>query len=138
MHKVCAWTPQAEIDAGLLRLSIPLVPREAVREVVANALVHRDYTRLGPVQVQLTDESLTVSNPGGFPEGITLGNFLRESRPRSPLLADAFARAGLVERTGRGINRMFESTLRIGRDAPDLSRSSDLTLTGLVPRCDRG
>src|SRR5665647_1854932 len=106
-----------------------LDPREAVREVVANALVHRDYTRLGSVQVQLTDESLTVSNPGGFPEGITLDNFLRESRPRSPLLAEAFARAGLVERTGRGINRMFESTLRIGRDAPDLSRSSDAGVT---------
>ena len=128
-QRVEAYNVEAEVDAGLLRLSIPLVPREAVREVVANALVHRDYTRLGSVQVQLTDESLTVSNPGGFPEGITLDNFLRESRPRSPLLAEAFARAGLVERTGRGINRMFESTLRIGRDAPDLSRSSDAGVT---------
>src|SRR5665647_2240118 len=95
-QRVEAYNVEAEVDAGLLRLSIPLVPREAVREVVANALVHRDYTRLGSVQVQLTDESLTVSNPGGFPEGITLDNFLRESRPRSPLLAEAFARAGLV------------------------------------------
>lgn len=128
-RRVEAYNVEEEIDAGLLRVSIPLVPREAVREVVANALVHRDYTRLGPVRVQLTDESLTVSNPGGFPEGITLDNFLRESRPRSPLLAGAFARAGLVERTGRGINRMFEATLRIGRDAPDLSRSSDAGVT---------
>lgn len=125
---ITAHNAEEEIDAGLLRIAVPLVPPEAIREVVANALVHRDYTRLGPVQVQLTDDALTVTNPGGFPEGVTLATFLRESRPRSPLLAAAFSRAGLVDRTGRGINRMYESTLRIGRRAPDYTRSSDVAV----------
>jgi ATP-dependent DNA helicase RecG len=45
-------------------------------------------------------------------------------RPRNPILADAFKRAGLVERTGRGINRIYEGQLRYGRGVPDYSRSS--------------
>lgn len=44
--------------------------------------------------------------------------------PRSPLLDDAFKRTGLVERTGRGINRMLAEQLRFGRPAPDYGRSS--------------
>ena len=45
--------------------------------------------------------------------------------PRSPILADAFKRAGLVERTGRGVDRIFDGQLRIGRPPPDYSRSSN-------------
>ncbi|GAA3809730.1 DNA glycosylase AlkZ-like family protein [Cellulomonas soli] len=122
---------EEEIDAGLIRLAVPLISPIAIREVVANALVHRDYTRLGAVHIQLDDDALTVSSPGGFPEGITLDNFLRENRPRSPLLADAFKRAGLVERSGRGINRMVAETIRLGRAAPDFSRSSSASVVAV-------
>jgi ATP-dependent DNA helicase RecG len=53
--------------------------------------------------------------------------------PRSPLLADAFKRAGLVERTGRGINRMFAEQLRVGRPAPDYGRSDDDQVVAVLP-----
>lgn len=53
--------------------------------------------------------------------------------PRSPLLADAFKRAGLVERTGRGINRMFAEQLRVGRPAPDYGRSTDQEVVAVLP-----
>lgn len=117
--------PEQELQLGLIRYGVPLVPEVAVREAIANALVHRDYTRMGAVVVQMTDDALVVSSPGGFPQGVRLDNLLETSHPRSRILADAFKRAGLVERTGRGINRMFEATLRLGRDAPDFSRSTD-------------
>jgi ATP-dependent DNA helicase RecG len=45
-------------------------------------------------------------------------------RPRNPILADAFKRIGLVERTGRGIDTIYEGQLRYGRPAPDYSRST--------------
>ena len=58
--------------------------------------------------MQWNSDQLEVSSPGGLPEGIRLDNLLVAApNPRSPLLADAFKRTGLVERTGRGINRMF-------------------------------
>ena len=134
--RIGVYNREQELDAGLLRIAIPLVSPVALREVIANALVHRDYTRLGPVQVQLTDDALVVASPGGFPEGITLENYLRENRARSPLLADAFKRAGLVERSGRGINRMLAETIRIGRDAPDFSRTSPTSVVATFPLGD--
>lgn len=116
---------EEEVEFGLLRIAVPLYQETAFREALANALVHRDYTRLGAVHVQWLDGRLEVSNPGGFPPGVSIENLLvTPPRPRSPILADAFKRAGLVERTGRGVNRIFEGQLRYGRQAPDYSRSS--------------
>jgi ATP-dependent DNA helicase RecG len=121
-----AYNPEEEIEIGLFRVGLPRFAETALRELLANSLVHRDYTAVGAVQVQLEDGTLVVSNPGGFPEGVTTSNLLvAPPRPRNPLLADAFKRAGLVERTGRGINRVFESQLAIGRPAPDYGRSTD-------------
>jgi ATP-dependent DNA helicase RecG len=53
--------------------------------------------------------------------------------PASPLLADAFERAGLVERTGRGVDRMFAERLRVGRPAPDDGRSSPDHVVAILP-----
>lgn len=94
---------------------------------------NRDYTRIGPVRVQLTCDGLEITSSGSFPSGVTLDHLLNSSQPRSPLLANAFKRAGLVERTGRGINRIYDSLLRIGREAPDYSRSTDYNVTVVLP-----
>ena len=123
---VKARNTEEELDIGMFRVGLPRFADVAVRELVANALVHRDYTALGTVLVQLDEDDLVVSNPGGFPAGVTTDNLLTAPpRPRNPVIADVFKRAGLVERTGRGINRVFVSQLSLGRPAPDYSRSTD-------------
>ncbi|MDL9947774.1 putative DNA binding domain-containing protein [Gordonia sp. ABSL11-1] len=122
-----------ELIAGLHRIEVPLIPSITRREAVANALVHRDYAAMGPARVQLTDSSFVVANPGGFPPGVTTQNILDQSRPRSPILAAAFKRAGLVERRGKGVNDMFEQQLRAGRDAPDYSHSTSESVVVTVP-----
>lgn len=113
-----------ELMAGMLRAEVPLIPSLTRREATANALVHRDYSVLGPTVIQITDSAFIVSNPGGFPPGVTITNILDQSRPRSPILAEAFRRARLVDRRGKGINDMFEQQLRAGRDTPDYSGST--------------
>lgn len=124
---------EEELQWGLFRVAVPLYSETAFREALANALTHRDYTRRGAVHVQWEKDQLEISNPGGFPEGVRLDNLLVAApHPRSPLLADAFKRTGLVERTGRGINRMFAEQLRVGRPAPDYGRSSDWQVTALL------
>ena len=134
--RVKARNPEEEIEVGLFRLGVPRFAEVAVRELIANALVHRDYTRVGSTIVEITADALTVSNPGGLPEGVTLGNLLTTPpRPRNPALADAFKRAGLVDRTSRGINRVFESQLAMGRPVPDYGRS---TPTSVVARVQSG
>ncbi len=102
-----------------------------------NALVHRDYSRLGAVHVRLDDDGLRVSSPGGFVEGITLHNLL-VAAPRScnPLLADIVKRIGLAERTGRGIDRIYEGMLRYGRPTPDFTMSDAYSVVLVLPKSD--
>lgn len=122
-----------ELMAGLVRIDLDLIPETTRREAIANALVHRDYSELGPTAVRITDSHFAVSNPGGFPPGVTIDNILDQSRPRSPILADAFQRAGIVDRRGKGINEMFESQLRAGRDVPDYSDSTSSLVSLSLP-----
>lgn len=122
-----------EMIMGMQRIDIPMIASTAAREVLANALVHRSYADLGPVTVQFTEDALTVASPGGFPAGVTLDNLLEQSRPRSVALADAFKRAGLVDRRGKGINEMFATQLRAGRDVPDYSKSTNASVVATIP-----
>ena len=121
---------EEEIQVGLFRVPVPNFDRRAFREALVNALVHRDFSRLGAVHIKLDSEGLSISNPGGFVEGVTLENLLvADPRSRNPLLADIMKRIGLAERTGRGIDRIFEGLLRYGRPAPDYSLSNPHTVT---------
>lgn len=121
---------EEEIQVGLFRVPIPNFDRRAFREAFVNALVHRDYSRLGAVHVRMDDDGLSISSPGGFVEGVTLQNLLTVApRSRNPLLADIIKRIGLAERTGRGIDRIYTGMLRYGRPAPDYSMSDTSTVT---------
>jgi ATP-dependent DNA helicase RecG len=125
---------EEEVQFGLFRIAIPAYSETAFREALANALTHRDYTKRGAIHVQWSEEQLEISSPGGFPEGIRVDNLLvAPPHPRSAVLADAFKRVGLVERTGRGINRMFAEQLRVGRPAPDYGRTTDQTVVAILP-----
>ncbi len=118
------YNPEDELQVGLFRVPVPMVDMAAFREAVANALIHRDYHRLGAVHVRLEDDALVISNPGGLVEGVTLANLLvTEPRPRNPMLADAMKRIGVVERSGRGVDTIFRGMLKFGRPAPDYSRT---------------
>jgi ATP-dependent DNA helicase RecG len=76
------------------------------------------------VHVRLEDEALVISNPGGLVDGVTLANLLvTEPRPRNRALADAMKRIGVVERSGRGVDTIYQGMLKFGRPAPDYGRT---------------
>ncbi|MCW0412925.1 putative DNA binding domain-containing protein [Xanthomonas sacchari] len=130
------YNPEEELQVGLFRVPVPKVDLGAYREAVANALIHRDYHRLGAVHVRLENEALVVSNPGGLIDGVTLDNLLTtEPRPRNRALADAMKRIGVVERSGRGVDTIYRGLLRFGRSAPDYSRTDSHSV---VVRLDTG
>lgn len=125
---------EEEILIGAVRAGIPDFSRAGFREAVHNALVHRDYAVPGAIHVFWRDDELEITSPGGFPDQVNLGNLLVTApRLRNPVLADAFKRIGLVERTGRGIDTIFEGQLRYGRPAPDYSRSSGAAVQVVLP-----
>src|ERR687896_2010193 len=116
---------EEEIEVGHVRSGVPNYSPAGFREALHNALAHRDYTAQGAVHVQWRESEIEIASPGGFPGDVHLDNLLVTApRPRNPVLADAFKRMGLVERTGRGIDTIFEGQLRYGRPAPDYPRST--------------
>jgi ATP-dependent DNA helicase RecG len=122
--RFAARNEEREINVGMFRLPVPDYSPESFREAVNNAILHRDYTRLDAVYIQWQPDHLRITNPGGFPEGINLNNLLvHEPKPRNPRLAETFKRIGLVEQTGRGVDKIFMGQLRYGRPAPDYSHS---------------
>ena len=130
-----AWNPQREIEMGLFRMPAPDFDKRALREAIVNAYSHRDYSRMGRIRVSIADEGLTIANPGGFIEGVTVKNLLTaEPHGRNPALADALKRIGLAEKTGRGIDRIFEGSLIYGRTMPDYSGSNSVTVSLFIPR----
>ena len=99
-----AQNPSREVERGLFRLSIADYDGRAFREALVNAFAHRDYT------------------------------ILRPTHGRNPLLAEALKRVGLAEKTGRGVDRIYEGSLRFGRPLPDYSASTSNDVVLFTPR----
>lgn len=101
-------------------------PSDAVRELVVNALVHRDYNSAGTVDVEHTPESLRISSPGGLVYGVTPANILSHpSTPRNRLLLETITLLQVAERTGQGVDRTYRSLLRSGKKPPVFSDTGD-------------
>ena len=132
---VKAWNPEREIEYGLFRVGVPEFDPAAFREGLINAFCHRDYTMLGTVRLLIDDEGMTISSPGGFIEGVTLQNLLTvEPRGKNPALTDTLKRIGLAEKTGRGIDRIFEGSIIYGRPWPDYSESTSTNVKLFIQR----
>jgi ATP-dependent DNA helicase RecG len=108
---------------GLFRFEFPTFSEGVVREAILNAIGHRDYRLGGSVFVKQFPRHLEIISPGGFPPGITPENILDQQNPRNRRLAEAFARCGLIERSGQGMNRMFEDTIRQSKPLPNFAGS---------------
>ena len=132
-----AWNPEREMEYGLFRVPIPEFSEAAYREGLVNAFCHRDYTVIQAVRVAIEDEGLTISSPGGFIEGVNLQNLLTvEPHGRNPVLADALKRIGLAEKTGRGIDRIFEGSIVFGRPLPDYSETTSTYVKLFIQRAE--
>lgn len=104
------------------QLQIEDYPLAAVREALANALLHGDHRERRPVQVEHSPDSLMVRSPGPLVAGITPENILTAgSRARFPLLAGVFRTLGLAEELGQGVDRMFREMVRTGRSTPTVA-----------------
>ncbi len=128
------WNPDHEIMSGLVHVNVPDFDHQAFREAMVNAFCHRDYAQIGSVRFMVDGEGLTISNPGGFIEGVTEDNLLTaQPRSRNPQLALVLKTAGFAERTGRGVDKIYIGSLSSGGAMPDYSQST-ATEVGLFIR----
>ena len=123
-------------QTGLFVEDIPTFSERPIREAILNAVSHRDYQLAGNVFIRQYPRRMRVESPGGFPLGITEKNILDRQAPRNRRIADIFAKCGLVERSGQGMNLMFERSIQEGKPIPNFSGTDAyqvmLTLNGEV------
>jgi len=93
----------------------PLYPVTALREAVMNALIHRDYQAHGSITISVLPRSLEISNPGALPDSLKPSDLKRDhpSLPRNPDVAHICFLHGLIEKVGRGTQRIVEDCRRL-------------------------
>lgn len=93
---------------GMERKTRFLIPLEAFRETVANALVHRTWDVNSHIRIAMHDDRIEVYSPGGLPTGITKEDYIRGyvSILRNPIIGNVFFRLDIIEQFGTGILRI--------------------------------
>lgn len=95
-------------------------PREALRELILNALVHKDYSSNTPIQISVSDDKIYVANVGSLPETWTMEKLLgkHSSKPFNPTLAGCVYLTGKIETWGRGVRKIFDECKMHGCPPP--------------------
>lgn len=116
---IMSQSPQSEVMTKALRKEVKMFPEEAVRELVANALIHQDFEQHGPsVRIELYSDRLNVTNLGLPP--ISTERFIDEDKSRNERLADIMRRLGICERKGSGFDRVVNVAEEYQLPAPDI------------------
>ena len=106
---------------GLLRRDVYELPIDSIRELIANAVIHRSYLEPSRVQVALYDDRLEITSPGMLIGGLTIEEMKEGySRPRNKGIMSAFAYMKVVEHWGSGIPRLYKNCEQAGLREPEL------------------
>lgn len=110
--------PSNEVIEQALRREVKMFPEIAVRELVANALIHQDFTESGmSVMVEIYDDRMEISNPGK--PFISPDRFIDEYQSRNERLADLMRRLGICEEKGSGVDKVIQAAEAFQLPAPD-------------------
>ena len=123
-----------EMTGEARRREVYEVPLDALREAVINAAVHRDYFEKGAnVMVEMFDDRIDISNPGGLPKGMTIADLGKKSVLRNPFIADLLNRADYIEKMGTGITKMRRLLKAAGLKRPRFESTGFLTISFVRP-----
>ena len=94
-------------------------PREIVREMIVNAVVHRDYSYTSsPIQLAVFDERIEITSPGGLAGPVTAETIEDRQYNRNPLIAKRLFEMGYFDSWGQGIDQIMEWARQSGRTLP--------------------
>lgn len=112
---------QREYIFGLFREYVEDYSEIVIRELLINALAHRDISRQQIIEIRKYDIGgyLEFESPGRFPEGVTVENYLRKTNPRNPNVMDILREIGLAEKAGSGFDKIFTDLLKKGKQLPE-------------------
>lgn len=109
------------IDSGPRRTPIDQYPRPVLRELVVNAIAHRDYRVTGSrVKIELFRNQIEWSSPGGLPPGVTVQNILKAQYTRNPVIVGFLWDAGYIEQRGMGLDSVVTTLANEGLPYPQM------------------
>ena len=127
---VHASAPQNRFVEEAVREEVKMFPRQALRELIANALVHQDFQASGAsVMIEMFDDRVEISNPG-VPH-VPVERFIDEYRSRNERLADLMRRMGICEEKGSGVDKVVSAAEVYQLPAPDF-RAGALRTTAIL------
>ena len=105
---------------GLQRVETYPIPRQAFREAILNAIIHRDYSTGNPIHIHIYPDKVRIYNDGKLPETWTVEDLFapHTSKPYNPLIAGTFFRSGQIEAWGRGIEKIRMACKGWGKPEP--------------------
>lgn len=122
--------PQNRFIEEVVREEVKMFPEQALRELIANALVHQDFLATGTsVMIEMYSDRIEISNPGIPP--IKVERFIDENRSRNEQLADIMRRFGICEEKGSGIDKVVNAAEVFQLPAPDF-RVGDTRTTAVL------
>jgi ATP-dependent DNA helicase RecG len=127
---VHASAPRNRFIEQAIREETKMFPIQALRELIANALVHQDFSETGTsLMIEMYADRIEISNPGLPP--IQVDRFIDENRSRNENLADLMRRFGICEEKGSGIDKVIKAAEHFQLPAPDF-RVNDLRTTAVL------
>ena len=125
-EKIPEWKEGIEISEGIFGRSVLYHYNEnVVRELLANALVHKPYTMRGDIFINYYPDRLEIHNPGLLPIGVTPKNILHQSVRRNEHLSKIFYDLNLMEREGSGYDKIYEILLSEAKQIPIVEEKDD-------------
>lgn len=107
-----------EFSFGLFHEFVEDYSEVVLRELLVNAVVHRDYSRQQIIEIRKYPTFLEIESPGHFPDGVDVTNFLRKTNPRNPSIIDVFREMKYAEKAGSGFDKIFTELLSKGKKLP--------------------
>lgn len=124
--KIPEWREGVEISKGLFgRVILYHYNENIIRELLANALVHRPYTTRGDIFINHYPDRIEIHNPGLLPLGVTPHNILHQSIRRNEHLSKLFYDLNLMEREGSGYDKIYEILVSEAKQLPIVEEGDD-------------
>lgn len=124
---------------GIQRIEQFMFHQDAFREILLNAIVHKDYSSCNPIQISVYEDKIYIWNDGEMPANLSSTDKLfkkHSSKPYNPKLANIFFKSGMIEAWGRGFDKIKTACLQYNGPLPEYDINEDGIMV-LCKACDK-
>ena len=123
--------------SGIQRVESYMIPQDAMREIILNAIAHKNYPSGNPIQIKVYDDHITIMNEGFWPfDYINVEDAYtdeHDSHPNNPKIAEGLYMAGDIETWGSGFDKIKKACVRYGAPLPVITATKGMVSVRINP-----